>query len=158
MRLRVVSLSGCTGVHDLTPLQGMPLQTLNLSRTTVDDISVVAGMPLEELNLEGCSRITDFSPLKDCPTLQKLLLPRQAKNIEFLRGRPNLKFISYKNLTQPAAEFWAERDEKKGGPSRMEGAPGVPPKPRPPKKPPVPPSAEAPVAPPADPTPPKPKD
>lgn len=116
MKLTSLSLGGCGNVKDLKPLEGMQLRTLNLSFTGVSDLSSLAGMPLVELNLEGCSRISDFTPLKECPSLEKLLLPRQARDIGFLRKMPALKFLSYKGLSQPVKEFWAEFDKRKGGP------------------------------------------
>ena len=112
-RVRSLTLSGCTRVADLSPLQGMPLQMLNISRTSVSDLSPLAGMPLVELNLDACTKIADFTPLRDIRTLEKLFLPKGAKPIEFLRGHPKLKFLSFKSLSEPVAEFWAEFDRKR---------------------------------------------
>jgi Leucine-rich repeat (LRR) protein len=129
MKLTSLSLGGCGNVKDLKPLEGMQLRTLNLSFTGVSDLSPLAGMPLVELNLEGCSRISDFTPLKDCVSLEKLLLPRQARDIGFLRKMPGLKFLSYKGLSQPVKEFWAEFDKRKGGPEPVPPGKRQPPAP-----------------------------
>jgi serine/threonine protein kinase len=130
LKLKGLALNGCANVTDLTPLAGMQLETLNLNRTGVKDLTPLGGMPLTELSLDGCSKLQDFSPLKSCRKLEKLLLPRHAKGIEFLRDMPQLKFISFKGLNQPAKEFWAEYDRKRPGPD------SGPPRPLPPRSPP----------------------
>jgi serine/threonine protein kinase len=110
MKLEQLSLVGCRAVSDLTPLRGMPLQTLNLSRTGVANLVPLTQSPIRELTLEGCSALTDLRPLMDIVTLESVLIPLQCKDIEFLRRHPGIKRISYKKLTQPAAEFWREFD------------------------------------------------
>ena len=114
MKLREIWLSGCTHVIDLSPLRDMQLKVLNLNRTGVQDLSPLTAMPLVELSLDGCTKITDFSPLKECRSLEKLILPHNAKNIDFLRNHPKLKFLSSKGLSEPAAEFWADFDRRRG--------------------------------------------
>jgi hypothetical protein len=108
-----------TKVTDLSPLNGMPIETLNLSGTEVSDLSALHGMPLKSLRLNGCSKLTDLSPLAGATTLQDTTLPEQAKDFEFLRGFPNLRLLSYRENGaswqpgQTAAEFWKEYDAKK---------------------------------------------
>ncbi|MEQ1841794.1 MAG: hypothetical protein ABL994_15425, partial [Verrucomicrobiales bacterium] len=116
LKLRSLSITGCSQVSDLGPLREMPLQVLNLNRTGVVDLSPLEGLPLVELNLDGCTKINDFTPLKECRDLEKLLLPRHAKMISFLRTLPKLKLIGNKGVMQPAADFWADHDNKKGPP------------------------------------------
>ena len=115
MKLRELWLAGCVHVADLSPLHDMQLKVLNLSRTAVSDLSPLAGMPLVELNLDACMKITDFKPLLACASLEKLVLPRNAKDIEFLRKHPKLKSLSYKVTNEPVAEFWADFDRKHEG-------------------------------------------
>lgn len=110
MDLRELSLKGCRGITDLTPLRGMKLERLNLASTAVLDLSPLAGMPLVELSLNDCNKLADVSPLKQVATLQRLLLPPSARDIEFLRGMKSIQTLSYKNLSQPAADFWKEFD------------------------------------------------
>ena len=110
IKLRELWLAGCARVTDLAPLHDMQLKVLNLNRTAVSDLTPLVGMPLVDLSLEGCTKITDLKPLKDCLSLKKLVLPRNAKNIDFLRTHPKLKFLSNKGLSEPVAEFWAEYD------------------------------------------------
>ncbi len=113
MKIRELWLAGCAHVTDLSPLRDMQLKVLNLNRTGVSDLSSLAGMPLVELNLDACTKITDFKPLMACTSLEKLVLPRNSKNIDFLRKHPKLKFLSAKGLlNEPVAEFWADLDKK----------------------------------------------
>ena len=114
MKLREIWLSGCTHVTDLSPLRDMQLKVLNLNRTGVQDLSPLTAMPLVELSLDGCTKITDFSPLKECRSLEKLILPHNAKNIDFLRNHPKLKFLSSRGLSEPVTEFWADFDRRRG--------------------------------------------
>ena len=111
LKLRELSLAGCSSVTDLTPLHDMQLQVLNLNRTGVSDLAPLAGMPLVELSLDGCTKIADFSPIKNCLLLEKLHLPKNARNIEFLRSHPRLKFLSFKGLNEPVEEFWADLEK-----------------------------------------------
>jgi serine/threonine protein kinase/tetratricopeptide (TPR) repeat protein len=131
MKLRELWLSGCFRVADLTPLRDMQLKVLNLNRTGISDLTPLAGMPLVDLSLDGCSKITDFKPLKDCASLEKLVLPRNAKGIEFLRKPPSkLKSLSTKGLNEPVAEFWADWDKRRAD----KGKPPEKPAPVPTKK------------------------
>ncbi len=113
MKLRELWLAGCTRVSDLTPLRDMQLKVLNLNRTGVSDLSPLVGMPLVDLSLDGCTKINDLKPLVECRSLEKLVLPRNAKGIEFLRNHPKLKFLSAKGLSEPVAEFWADYDKRR---------------------------------------------
>jgi serine/threonine protein kinase/Flp pilus assembly protein TadD len=130
MPLRELSLSGCTSVTDLAPLRDMKLQVLNLNRTSVTDLAPLAGLPLVELSLDGCTKITDFRPIKDFLQLEKLHLPKNARNIEFLRTHPKLKFLSFKGLNEPITEFWADYEKRRTD----RGKPPEKPMKEPPKK------------------------
>ena len=117
MKLEQLSLANCRAVRDLSPLNGMPLQTLNLSRTAISTIEPLTKSPIRELNLEGCGNLTDLKPLMEIVTLESVLLPAQARNIDFLRKHPGIKRISYKKATQTAEDFWKEFDKTKRGAS-----------------------------------------
>jgi tetratricopeptide (TPR) repeat protein len=108
LQLRFLSLSGCGSISDLSPIEGMPLQRLNLARTSVRDLSPLSAMPLHELVLEGCMRVRDVRALAACTKLESLVLPRHVKDVAFLKDLPKLKYLGYKSLTQPAAEFWKD--------------------------------------------------
>ena len=126
IKIEQLSMLGCRQVRDLSPLRGMPLQTLNLSRTGVTDLEPLTQSPIRELNLEGCANLTDLKPLMAIVTLESVLLPVQCNDIEFLRGHPGIKRISYKKMTQPAADFWKEFDAAKAAPSSDEPSPVTP--------------------------------
>jgi eukaryotic-like serine/threonine-protein kinase len=128
-----------TGVSDLAPLHGMPLVELQFIGTRVADLDPLRGMPLQKLVITSCSMITDLSPLRDLPltylkmngcknitdlsplagmtSLQMVVLPAAATNIEVLRGLTNLTRIgfNYDRATggpdRTAAEFWADYDK-----------------------------------------------
>jgi eukaryotic-like serine/threonine-protein kinase len=106
-------------VTDLSPIKGMPLESLNVSGTKVADLSVLSSLPLLYLRLHQCPNIVDLSPLRSCITLQKLSLPAQAKDFEFLRTFPRLELLSFtedlKTLVpdRTAVRFWEEYDARK---------------------------------------------
>ena len=127
MKLHELGLSGCTNVSDLSPLADMPLKVLNLRGTGVSDLSPLTKMPLVELDLDGCVKLTNLQPLEDCRTLERLLLPRNAKNIEFLRNHPTLKYLSARGLSEPVAQFWADYDKRRSGKGKQPGDSVMPP-------------------------------
>jgi tetratricopeptide (TPR) repeat protein len=103
----------CKELADLSPLKDLPLQRLDLSRTAVRDLAPLTGTPIRELNLEGCAGVTDLKPLLAMQQLESAILPAQCTDIEYLRGHPSLRRLSYKKLTQSVDEFWKEFDAKK---------------------------------------------
>ena len=133
MKLRELWLAGCTRVTDLSPLRGIQLKILNLNRTGITDISPLTGMPLVDLSLDGCTKIADLRPLKECRSLEKLVLPRNVKNIEFLRGHPTLKFLSSRGLSEPIKEFWTDYDRRRADKGKPPKSPEKPVQ-EPPKK------------------------
>ncbi len=134
MPLKKIWLTG-TRVTDLGPLRGMPLELLSMSdNTQVTDLSAVRGMPLLELRLEGCTAITNLSALADAKSLQSIILPPNAKNLEFLRTFPKLARIGYrddpKNGHRPdksAEQFWKEYDGKGWLRALLKAVPGLKP-------------------------------
>ncbi|GIX03036.1 MAG: hypothetical protein KatS3mg113_0042 [Planctomycetaceae bacterium] len=75
------------GIHDLTPLQGLPLTFLALTGCPVRDLSPLRGMPLEELALEQ-TEVSDLSPLTGM-ALHTLWLNRSpVSDLGPLRGMP----------------------------------------------------------------------
>ena len=69
-----------TKVTDLSPLTGMPLESLSLSK--VNDISVLRGMPLTQLNLSECSATMDLSPFADSHTLTAMILSSPGMDLD----------------------------------------------------------------------------
>jgi hypothetical protein len=126
MPLRWLDLCRVRRVSDLSVLEGMPLEYLNLTALPVTDLTLLAdmkslrwlfldempvtdltplrGLDLKELAIKG-TRITDLAPIKGLP-LQKLRLDYQADREEFVRSFKGLEFINDK----PAADFWKEVD------------------------------------------------
>jgi eukaryotic-like serine/threonine-protein kinase len=72
---------------DLSPLKGLKLATLDVSRTQVSDLSPLRGMPLTSLTLHSCTQIRDFSPLKGLPlTRLDLSYCPQVEDLRPLKG------------------------------------------------------------------------
>lgn len=77
LELEMINLQG-TQVTDLSPLKGMRLKYLDLGETPVSDLSPLKGIPLVELYLND-TPITDLSPLKGMP-LRFYILPQNPKD------------------------------------------------------------------------------
>jgi tetratricopeptide (TPR) repeat protein len=98
-------------VTDLGPLAGMPLEYLYFPGTNVNDLSPLRGMPLRYIHFDRTD-VTDLSPLTENKTLQRIILPSSARNIESLKSLPSLEYISYwwdAKIWRPsmtAEEFW----------------------------------------------------
>ena len=75
-----------TGVTDIRPLKGLPLESLALSSTGVSDLSPLKGMPLTQLQLMSARKLTDLSPLKGMPLTQLTLSASAVRDISPLRG------------------------------------------------------------------------
>ncbi len=121
---------------DLEPLKGMPLKLLDCSQNQITNleplktssalnllsvsenplssISPIAGLKLTVFEALDCPNLTDISPLAGMDTLERLAIPAQVKNIEFLKMLPSLKYLSNKNSALSSAkqetvdEFWRE--------------------------------------------------
>ena len=78
-----------TELVDLSPLKGMPLGTLDLTRCDkVVDIAPLRGMPLRSLTLDG-TEVIDLSPLQTMKTLRVLRLRMtKIRDLAPLRGLP----------------------------------------------------------------------
>jgi hypothetical protein len=108
-----------TNVTDLNPLRGMKLESLNLGHTRAVDLEPLRGMPLKHLKLHERSVPTDLSILAEFRGLTELTLPRDAKDIDFLRAFPRLARIGFAEdpntglrPDKSAAEFWREYDAR----------------------------------------------
>ncbi len=107
-----------TKVKDLTPLKGMHLESLHLDRTPITNLNALKGMPLRRLRLEGCSQLTDLSPLAHCPNLEALILPPRHDDISYLKKLPKLRRLSYhfdldERKIQTTANFWSSRQTRR---------------------------------------------
>ncbi len=130
MKLEILEMARCH-VSDLRPLAGLPLKELSAPFTDIADLAPLAGMPLTSLALSGCDKLTDLRPLAECRGLEHLCIPKQCRDIAFLRSLPALKTLSYDydyrlpgpSRAQSAAEFWQKFDstEATSRPAALEG-------------------------------------
>ena len=105
-------------IADIAPIRGMhSLQELALDGCKVKDITPIEGLPIKKLLLNDCSELLDLGPLATVPSLEKVAVPRQARNVESLRRLPNLKLLAYGLSTNSpwdpdttAKDFWTEYD------------------------------------------------
>jgi serine/threonine protein kinase len=83
-------------VENISILKGMPLQSLNLSRSRVTSLEALRGSKLQVLVLTG-SAVTDLSPLRGVP-LQTLVLDHsKVTDLSVLKGMP-LQTLSVEGL------------------------------------------------------------
>ena len=98
-----------TGLSDLEMLHGRLLKVLSFAGTRVTDLAPIAGMPLKSIRFEG-TNVTDLTPLLKCPTLERIILPKEARNIGALRVLPKLNEIAFTNVPdgepRDATDFW----------------------------------------------------
>jgi tetratricopeptide (TPR) repeat protein len=111
--LEQLNMAGCREIKDLTALAGLPLQKVDLSRTGIRDLKPLVQSPIRELDLEGCVELQDLKPLMAMKTLETVRIPTQCLDIAYLRSHPSIKRLSYRKMTQPVEEFWAEWDAGK---------------------------------------------
>jgi hypothetical protein len=97
---------GETRVQDLSPLKGMPMTHLDLCNTRVQDLSPLKGMPLTQLHLIGCGGVKDLSPLEGMKLTDIHLPPEVTRGMNVLRRMKSLVTIDGK----PADEFWRKYD------------------------------------------------
>ena len=94
-----------SSVNDITSLAGQPLTFLNLYHTMVKDIRAVKGMPLKFLSVEG-SEIADFLALKGSP-IERIEFGRGKVSLKFLNSLANLKEIEFPKGIFTTEEFKA---------------------------------------------------
>jgi len=83
-------------VRDISPLKGLPLDTLDLSLCHISDISDLKGMPLSGLLLEGTA-VSDISVVKEMPLKILYLGSTRAKDLSPLAGSQTLKQLYLMN-------------------------------------------------------------
>jgi Leucine-rich repeat (LRR) protein len=79
---------GYTGVSDLTPLQGMPLTSLVVQHTRITDLSPLKGMPLTVLKMRYSERVSDLLPLAGMPLVTLDLAGTGVTDLSPLQGMP----------------------------------------------------------------------
>jgi Leucine-rich repeat (LRR) protein len=94
-----------TDAHDLTPLVGIPLEELDISRTMVAKVDALRDMPLRSLNLDR-TQVEDLLPLRGSPVEELHLCHTPVRSIASLRSMPLRKLdISHTKVSdlQPLA-------------------------------------------------------
>jgi serine/threonine protein kinase/formylglycine-generating enzyme required for sulfatase activity len=77
-----------SGISDLTPLQGLPLTSLQIYNSPrVTDLSPLKGMLLQELRVDGCS-VADFSPIAGMPVSILMAWSWAGSDLSPLKGMP----------------------------------------------------------------------
>ena len=84
--LFVLDLTG-TSIHDLSLIKGLPLRSLNLTNTKVSDLGPLHGMRLVNLDLEGCP-VSDLSALKGMPLERLVISLTRVNDLSALKGMP----------------------------------------------------------------------
>jgi serine/threonine protein kinase len=85
--LLALDLSKSDRVHDLKPLEGMPLSQLHLTWcANLKDLSPLKGMPLTALNLSYCKLVQDLTPLQGMPLTSLRLYSCQVSDLGPLKG------------------------------------------------------------------------
>jgi serine/threonine protein kinase len=113
-----------TSITSLEPLKGLQkLQSLYLDGTPITDLSPLTSLKIQTLTLTRCESLTSLAPLTQIPSLQTLVLPIRARNLEPLRELKNLSSISYnarnpadhaqKDNMQRSRDFWKMLDQEK---------------------------------------------
>jgi serine/threonine protein kinase len=76
MKLTQLAISK-TQVRELSPLNGMPMEFLDAEQTQVTDLTPLRGMPMRSLNISR-TPVTDISPLRDLTKLDELFMHTTA--------------------------------------------------------------------------------
>jgi serine/threonine protein kinase len=104
-----LTLEGCTNVVDLSPLEGTRLTSLDLTLTSVKDLSPLKGVPtLRNLNLSGCQDLHDLGALAGMKLNSITLPPQPTSGMEALRKMATLQIIQ----GMPVAAFWPKWDSQ----------------------------------------------
>ena len=120
-----------TAITDLSPLEGLPIRTLQIESCPLTDLSPVANLKklerfivgecpvtdvtplasskMTQLNL-SCKELTDLRPLAQMPNLQRLQIPKHCRDIEFLRGKESLQYLDTTHSHKSVEDFWREFD------------------------------------------------
>jgi len=119
MPLESLNLSGLK-IKDLSPLKDMPLQKLILKGTPVADISPLEETKLSHLDITDCINLTDLKSLLKLSTLKTLIISRiHIGKINFLKQHTNLIKIGIINTSNeieylPVKEFWEKYNKPEG--------------------------------------------
>lgn len=91
--LRSVNLSGTiTWKHngilvDISPLEGMPIEVLEVTSTLVKDISPLRNSPLTSLRVDN-TNVTDLSPIRNAKLTRLMILNTMISDLSPIQGMP----------------------------------------------------------------------
>lgn len=74
-----------TGLSDLSCLQGLPIESLDLTYTWVTNLAPLARLPLKLLWIRG-TRVSDLSPLRETPLVDLNICDTPVKDLSPLTG------------------------------------------------------------------------
>ncbi len=98
--------------HDIRDILNLSLKTLVISHGAIRNIAGINELPLIELQLEECRDIKDFTPLTQCHSLEKLLLPDIHHDYNWLKKFNRLKVLATDRTNfdshQSPEEFWSK--------------------------------------------------
>ncbi len=115
-----------TQVSDLSPIQGMPLGKLYCHNTNVLDLTPLEGMPLKTLQCDWTS-VSDLSPLAGMNLTSLRITPKNiTKGMDVIRQMKGLAYIGFSRATKddlPPAEFWKRYDAGEFGQPQVSPVP-----------------------------------
>ena len=76
-----------TTATDLSPLQGMPLVVLSANNSKITDLEALQGMPLRELTINEC-KVSDLSPLRGAKLEKLSASDCKIEDFSVLQGMP----------------------------------------------------------------------
>jgi len=80
-------------IRDLTPLKGIPLNSLILRHQPITDLSPLRSMPLRELRLRECYGVSDIEPLTGMALTELSLYHTRVADLSPLKGMPLEEFF-----------------------------------------------------------------
>ncbi|HBN76670.1 MAG TPA: hypothetical protein DD473_12800 [Planctomycetaceae bacterium] len=98
-----------TQVQDITVLKGNPVMSLDIEKTPISDLSPLSGNTnLKRLNIAD-SAVTDLTPLKGLKLERLIFSPEKIeKGLDVVMSMPSIQQIgqTFDTVTQPAV-FWS---------------------------------------------------
>ena len=85
LRIKRLQLNGNARLEKLEPLEGMPLEHLNIEATGVSDLASLAGAPLNTLNCSK-TRVKSLAPLANAPLATLWINDTKVANLEGMTG------------------------------------------------------------------------
>ncbi|MCY3018741.1 MAG: SUMF1/EgtB/PvdO family nonheme iron enzyme [Planctomycetota bacterium] len=98
-----LTFDGHKQMTDLTPLEGMPLNSLSLWNYPVRNLAPLRGMPLTWLKLRDCRQIEDFGPLAGMKLESLELAETAISDLTPLQGMPLTRLDLWKTPVQDLA-------------------------------------------------------